>query len=121
MFVFGVEKTGVSDLVMNNADKILRIPIEYTKKELIEFCHRVVEINEPFFNDTDEHRLMIDVSRGLLGIYNGIEGLDSGPNLIIADFPLRWTVRNMYGDIDGASEDLMKINEIKINHIKNEQ
>jgi len=38
---------------------------------------------------------MIDVSRGLLGIYNGIEGLHSGPNLIIADFPLRWTVRNM--------------------------
>jgi tRNA (guanosine-2'-O-)-methyltransferase len=26
-FVFGVEKTGVSDLVMNNADKILRIPM----------------------------------------------------------------------------------------------
>ncbi|MDG1508149.1 MAG: RNA methyltransferase [Flavobacteriaceae bacterium] len=26
-FVFGVEKTGVSDLVMNNADKFLRIPM----------------------------------------------------------------------------------------------
>lgn len=38
---------------------------------------------------------MIDVSRGLLGIYQGIAGLHKGPNLIIADFPLRWTVREM--------------------------
>ena len=38
---------------------------------------------------------MIDVSRGLLGIYHGIEGLNPGPNVIIADFPLRWTVKGM--------------------------
>lgn len=38
---------------------------------------------------------MIDVSRGLLGIYQGIEGLHKGPNVIIADFPLRWTVATM--------------------------
>jgi len=38
---------------------------------------------------------MIDVSRGLLGIYQDIEGLEKGPNIIIANFPLRWTVRNM--------------------------
>ena len=38
---------------------------------------------------------MIDVSRGLLGIYQGIEGLHTGPNVIIADFPLRWTVRGL--------------------------
>ena len=47
------------------------------------------------FSDDDEHRLMIDVSRGLLGIYENISGLDKGPNLIIADFPLRWTVSSM--------------------------
>jgi len=47
------------------------------------------------FEENDEHRLMIDVSRGLLGIYHGIEGLNPGPNVIIADFPLRWTVRGM--------------------------
>ena len=28
-----------------------------------------VEINEPAFSDTDEHRLMINVSRGPLGVY----------------------------------------------------
>ncbi len=47
------------------------------------------------FAEDDEHRLMIDVSRGLLGIYEGIEGMHRGPNVIIADFPLRWTVAGM--------------------------
>jgi len=31
----------------------------------------------------------------LLGIYQGVEGLHKGPNVIIADFPLRWTVVGM--------------------------
>jgi branched-chain amino acid aminotransferase len=38
---------------------------------------------------------MIDVSRGVLGIYQNIEGIHKGPNIIIADFPLRWTVAGM--------------------------
>jgi branched-chain amino acid aminotransferase len=38
---------------------------------------------------------MIDVSRGLLGIYQGIDGVHKGQNVIIADFPLRWTVTGM--------------------------
>jgi branched-chain amino acid aminotransferase len=75
--------------------KILRVPFKYTKKQVIKFCYDTIEKNKYAFEKDDEHRLMIDVSRGLLGIYNGIEGLHSGPNLIIADFPLRWTVRNM--------------------------
>lgn len=75
--------------------KILRVPFKYTKKQVINFCYDTIEKNKYAFEKDDEHRLMIDVSRGLLGIYNGIEGLHSGPNLVIADFPLRWTVRNM--------------------------
>tara|TARA_B100000953_G_C17846338_1_gene366789 strand:- start:8 stop:685 length:678 start_codon:yes stop_codon:yes gene_type:complete len=35
------------------------------------------------------------VSRGLLGIYQNIENLHKGSNLIIADFPLSWTVKKM--------------------------
>ena len=31
---------------------------------------------------------MIDVSRGLLGIYGGVKDVHKGPNVIIADFPL---------------------------------
>jgi branched-chain amino acid aminotransferase len=75
--------------------KILRVPFKYNKKQIIKFCYETIEKNKYVFEKDDEHRLMIDVSRGLLGIYNGIEGLHTGPNLIIADFPLRWTVRNM--------------------------
>src|SRR3989338_4240423 len=61
--------------------KILRIPISMT-----------IDENEPNFEDDDEHRLLIDVSRGLLSLYQNIVGIPSGPNIIIADFPLRWTV-----------------------------
>jgi len=75
--------------------KILRIPFSQTKEEVYEACIQTIERNASFFAEDDEHRLMIDVSRGLLGIYEGIEGLRKGSNLIIADFPLRWTVSTM--------------------------
>lgn len=75
--------------------KILRIPLELTQTQMIDECLRTVEANEHLFADDDEHRLMIDVSRGLLGIYQNIDGLRKGPNVIIADFPLRWTVATM--------------------------
>lgn len=75
--------------------KILRIPVSMTPKELEEACYRTIEANDHLFRADDEHRLMIDVSRGLLGIYHVIEGLRKGPNVIVADFPLRWTVAGM--------------------------
>ncbi|MDC1434749.1 aminotransferase class IV [Amylibacter sp.] len=75
--------------------RILRIPIEMEQSQMIAECHRTVEANDHLFASDDEHRLMIDVSRGLLGIYQSIEGLHKGPNIIIADFPLRWTVAGM--------------------------
>lgn len=75
--------------------KILRIPLQMTPEEMERACHETVEANDHLFSADDEHRLMIDVSRGLLGIYQGIEGLHKGPNVIIADFPLRWTVATM--------------------------
>ena len=74
---------------------ILRIPMPLTKDELEQACYQTIEANRSVFNDDDEHRLMIDVSRGLLGIYEGIEGLHKGTNIVIADFPLRWTVSSM--------------------------
>ena len=75
--------------------KILRIPINMKIDEMEKHCYEVIEANEELFKEDDEHRLMIDISRGLLSIYQGIEGLHKGPNIIIADFPLRWTVNNM--------------------------
>jgi len=75
--------------------KILRIPLEMTPEEMEKACYQTIEANDHLFSSDDEHRLMIDVSRGLLGIYQGIDGLHKGPNIIIADFPLRWTVASM--------------------------
>jgi len=75
--------------------KILRIPLQMTPDELERACYATIEANDRLFRSDDEHRLMIDVSRGLLGIYHGIEGLHKGTNVIIADFPLRWTVVGM--------------------------
>lgn len=75
--------------------KILRIPFDHSAAEIEKACNKTIEMNSDIFEKDDEHRLMIDVSRGLLGIYHGIENLHKGSNLIIADFPLRWTVSGM--------------------------
>ena len=78
--------------------KILKINIPYSKKELIEICHETAKQNKHLFKKDDEHRLMIDVSRGILGIYEDVVGVSKGPNVIVADFPLRWTV-NGFGKL----------------------
>jgi len=75
--------------------KVLRIPLTMTPEEMERACHQTIEANDHLFSKDDEHRLMIDVSRGLLGIYQNVVGLHKGPNVIIADFPLRWTVAGM--------------------------
>lgn len=73
--------------------KILRIPVKMSIDEMEKHVYETIEANDPFFNKDDEHRIMIDVTRGLLSIYEEIG--QSGPNVVIADFPLRWTVRGM--------------------------
>ncbi|PKN76952.1 MAG: branched-chain amino acid aminotransferase [Deltaproteobacteria bacterium HGW-Deltaproteobacteria-10] len=75
--------------------KILRIPLNMTPAEMERACYETIDANDHLFAQDDEHRLMIDVTRGLLGIYHGIEGVHKGANVIIADFPLRWTVTGM--------------------------
>lgn len=75
--------------------KILRIPITMTITEMEQACYEVIEANDPIFEKEDEHRLMIDVTRGLLSIYKGVVGSYEGPNVFIADFPLKWTVASM--------------------------
>ena len=80
--------------------KIFQIPIQMTPSEMKEACYKTIEANDHLFADNDEHRLMIDVSRGILGIYEDVTGLQKGPNIIVADFPLRWTVKGMGEHID---------------------
>ncbi len=75
----------------------LRMNLEsvMTMDEMEQAVYETIKVNEPFFNDDDEHRIMIDVTRGLLSIYQEVVGTHKGLNIIIADFPLRWTVRGM--------------------------
>lgn len=75
--------------------KILQIPLKMTMEEMEECIYKVIEANDPLFTDDDEHRIMINVTRGLLSLYDGNVDVPSGPNVIIADFPLRWTVASM--------------------------
>lgn len=75
--------------------KILRIPLKMTIEEMEKHIYETVEINDPLFEKDDEHRLMFEVSRGALGLYHGVKGIQKEPNVIIADFPLRWTVSSM--------------------------
>jgi len=75
--------------------KILHIPIKMTIEEMEKAVYETIEKNEKIFSDDDEHRIMIDVSRGLLGIYHDIDVAHKGSNVIIADFPLKWTVKGM--------------------------
>jgi branched-chain amino acid aminotransferase len=78
--------------------KILRIPCPLSIEQMESVCHEVVEANAPAFLPTDEHRLMINVSRGPLAIYESVFGGRLEPTVIVADFPLKWTVRGM-GDL----------------------
>ena len=75
--------------------KILRIEISESKEDVYNLCIKTAEMNRDAFDEDDEHRLLIDVSRGVLGIYEGINGIHQGYNLIIADFPLKWTIQGM--------------------------
>ena len=77
--------------------KYLRMNLDsvMSMDEMEQAVYETIEVNEPFFNEDDEHRIMIDVTRGLLSIYQEVVGTHKGLNIIIADFPLRWTVRGI--------------------------
>ena len=75
--------------------KILHIPLTLGIDELESICDEVVQRNLDAFSKTDEHRLMINVSRGPLGIYREIFDGILEPTVVVADFPLKWTVAGM--------------------------
>lgn len=75
--------------------KILEVPMIMTIDELEEACHLTIKKNEDAFEAHDEHRLLINVSRGPLGIYAPIFDGKIEPTVIIADFPLKWTVAGL--------------------------
>ena len=75
--------------------KILHISPQMKIEELENACHETIKQNEKVFDIHDEHRLMINVSRGPLGIYAPVFGGVIEPTVVIADFPLKWTVASM--------------------------
>ncbi len=75
--------------------KILRIPMNMTIDELEKACYETIERNDKVFESHDEHRLMINVSRGPLGLYAPVFDGKLEPTIVIADFPLKWTVASM--------------------------
>jgi branched-chain amino acid aminotransferase len=75
--------------------KIYEIPLKKSAQDLKDICLQTIELNEPFFSDTDEHRLMINISRGPLGVYAPIFDYKLEPTIVVADFPLKWTVSYM--------------------------
>lgn len=75
--------------------KYVRIDPGMSMDEMERHVQEVIDLNDPLFEEDDEHRVMINVSRGLLSIYQDVVGAEKGPNVIIADFPLRWTVASM--------------------------
>jgi len=75
--------------------KYVQIPLKMSIDEMEQACLDTIEKNDQHFEKTDEHRLMINVSRGPLSIYADIFDGKLEPNVIIADFPLKWTVASM--------------------------
>lgn len=78
-----------------NGIKILQIPLEMTMDDMEKACLETIAKNDPVFAAHDEHRLMINVSRGPLGIYAPVFDNKLEPTVVIADFPLKWTVASM--------------------------
>ncbi len=75
--------------------RAVAIPIEMSASQLEQAVYDTIDANRAAFEAGDEHRVMINVSRGLLSIYRGRVRAPAGPNVIAAVFPLRWTVRGM--------------------------
>ena len=73
----------------------IRIPVQMSIDEMEDAVFRTIDVNNHLFEDYDEHRVMINVSRGIMPIYEGRVGISPGPNVIIATYPLRWTVQNL--------------------------
>jgi branched-chain amino acid aminotransferase len=66
---------------------------EFSEEEVLQACREVTRANE--FHKNDEYRLMINLTRGVLGIYKDVVDVPPRSNLMVTNFPLRWTVRGM--------------------------
>jgi len=75
--------------------KYVEISLNVTENEMEDICMQTIEKNDPYFLPTDEHRLFLNVSRGPLSTYSEIFNGKLEPTVIVADFPLKWTIMGM--------------------------
>ncbi len=76
--------------------KFLKIPEPMPLSRMKEIYDETMDKNSDFFDDKEEMRPLINVSRGILPIYQDVYGHALKPNLIISVFPLRWTIGATY-------------------------
>ncbi|NLX07415.1 MAG: branched-chain amino acid aminotransferase [Phycisphaerae bacterium] len=72
--------------------RMLKVPLAMTPQEMIAAVHETIEANASAFAPNDEHRVMIDVTRGPLSMYARVFDGKTGPNVIISVFPFKWTI-----------------------------
>ncbi len=75
--------------------KQLQIPLETSIDDMERLVEKTIEANKPACSPTDEHRLMINVSRGPLAMYKTVFDGNIEPTVAIADFPVKWTVAGL--------------------------
>ena len=75
--------------------KELQIPIKENINEMEAQVYKTIEMNTPVFGLSDEHRVMINVSRGPLSMYKMVFDGKLEPTVVIADFPVKWTVASL--------------------------
>ena len=76
--------------------KFLKIPEPMSPLEMKKLYYETMEKNADFFDEKEEMRPLINVSRGILPIYQDVYGQALKPNLVISVFPLRWTIGATY-------------------------
>ena len=72
--------------------KILQIPLEMTQEEMEKAVTTTIEVNDHLFAENDEHRCMIDVTRGPLSLYAHLFDGKIEPVVVISVVPVRWMV-----------------------------
>ena len=72
--------------------KMLKIPVKMTPDEMAKAVYKTIEANDPVFSENDEHRVMIDVTRGPLSMYARVFDGKIEPTIIISVFPVKWTI-----------------------------
>ncbi len=84
--------------------RYLKIPFPMAQDEMRKLYDETMERNAAFFDEKEEMRPLINVSRGVLPIYQDVYGHALRPNLIISVFPLRWTIGATYPNyVNGIS------------------